>query len=113
MTTGSVLLLTLAALAAAGGQLLFKVGAHGRDQFTDFINVHIFLGLCLYVIGTAIWIYALSFERLVNVFAFTALTFVLVYAGGVFLLGERLTVAAMSGVMLVLLGLYLIATNST
>lgn len=111
MPLASVLLLSFAALAAASGQLLFKVGAHGKAHFVDFLNVQILIGLCLYGIGTVIWIYALSSEKLVNVFAFTALTFVLVYAGGVFLLGESMTLPAIGGVLLVLSGLYLITAH--
>ena len=53
-------------------------------------------------------IYVLSFEKLVNVYAFTALTFVLVYVGGVLVLKESITFNGAVGIFLVLLGLYLI-----
>ena len=109
MAPGSILLLTTAALSAASGQLLFKVGAHERHHLVEFFNIHIFVGLCLYALSTGIWIYTLSIEKLVNVFAFTGLTFVLVYLGGVFLLRETLTTTGVGGVLLVLLGLFLIA----
>ncbi len=109
MAPTSVLLLTTAALSAASGQLLFKVGAHERHHLVEFFNIYILIGLGLYAFGTAIWIYALSIEKLVNVFAFTGLTFVLVYLGGVVLLNETMTTAGVGGVLLVLLGLFLIA----
>lgn len=108
MPFSSVMILTAAAFAAAGGQLLFKVGAQGRGNWTEFLNGHIFLGLFLYTLGAVLWIYALSFEKLVNVYAFTALTFVLVFVGAVVGLGERLTVPGMLGIVLVLGGLYLL-----
>jgi drug/metabolite transporter (DMT)-like permease len=111
MGTSSILLLTFAAFAAAAGQLLFKVGATDSREFLDFINIAIFSGLFLYGVSTAIWIYALSSEMLVNVYAFTALTFALVYAGGVLFLGETLTPAAVAGILLVLSGLYLITIH--
>lgn len=104
----TLLLLTLAAFSAAAGQLLFKVGARGNASWLDFLNAPIFVGLLCYGVGTALWIYALSFEKLVNVYAFTALTFVLVYLGGVFLLHERITFQAGIGVCTVLAGLFLI-----
>ena len=44
----------------------------------QFLNVPIALGLSLYLCGTVLWIYVLSKEKLVVVYAFTALTFVLV-----------------------------------
>lgn len=107
----TIILLTTASLSAAAGQLLFKYGAQGRDNFISFLNIPIFLGLFFYAIGTALWIYALSFEQLVNVYAFTALTFVIVYIGGVLLLGEKLSGLAIVGVCAVLAGLYLIVNH--
>lgn len=104
----TVMLLTLAAISAAGGQLLFRVGARGRVHWLEFMNLPLFAGLVLYVVGTVVWIYALSKESIVNVYAFTALTFVLVYLGGIFLMGEHLNAAGFAGIGLVLCGLYLI-----
>ncbi len=108
MSRVTILILSAAALSAAIGQLLFRVGARGRESWVDFINLSLALGFIFYGVGTVIWIYALSRETLVNVYAFTALTFVLVYLGGVFLLGERLNLPAIAGIGLVLSGLYLI-----
>jgi len=110
MTRPSALPLLLASLAAACGQLLFKAGAAGRVQWIEFLNVRIGAGLALYALGTALWIYALSKERLVVVYAFSALTFALVYLGGTLLLREPLTARGIAGVVVVLAGLYLIAT---
>ena len=112
MAKWSILLLTGAAFSAAIGQLLFRVGAKGREALLQFVNVPIVLGLCFYALGTAIWIFALSREKLVDVYAFTALTFVMVYLGGVALLGERITIPAGIGVAFVLFGLYLITRTS-
>jgi drug/metabolite transporter (DMT)-like permease len=102
------MLLVLAAFSAAAGQLLFKIGAHGRERLLEFANLPIAAGLLMYGVGTALWIYVLAREKLVNVYAFTALSFVLVYVGGVLLLGERIALGGMIGILLVLAGLYLI-----
>jgi drug/metabolite transporter (DMT)-like permease len=104
----TVMLLTFAAFSAACGQLLFRVGARGRVHWLEFINLPLLAGLLFYIAGTIVWIYALSKESIVNVYAFTALTFVLVYLGGVFLMSEHLSPAGFAGIMLVLCGLYLI-----
>ena len=112
MTRLTILLLTSAAFSAAAGQILFRIGARGNDSLHAYFNAPIFSGLLLYGIGTTIWIYVLSKETLVNVYAFTALTFVLVYLGGVLLLGEHIDLKKSIGILLVLLGLYLI-TRST
>lgn len=111
MQTHTIFFLTSAALSAASGQLLFKLGADGVENITGYLNPYIFVGLMLYGLSTIVWINALSSELLVNVYAFTALTFVLVYLGGVVLLGETITRLALVGVGFVLLGLYLIAVH--
>lgn len=109
MSRFSVGLLCAAAFAAAAGQVLFKIGARGREQLAEFFNLPIVLGFVLYGGGTLIWIYVLSYEKLVSVYAFTALTFVLVYLGGTVLIGEKITLAGVLGVLLILAGLYLIS----
>ena len=113
MNYNVVLLLTLAAFSAATGQVLFKLGASGAQTLVDFFNPKIFTGLLFYGVGTAIWIYALSSELLVNVYAFTALTFVLVYLAGIFFLGEYINTAGLLGVAFVLGGLYLITAHGS
>ena len=111
MTGFTILLLTGAACSAAGGQLLFRVGARDNVDLLAYLNVSIFAGLVLYGLGTVIWIYVLSRESLLNVYSFTALTFVLVYLGGVFILGEQINLTKSVGVFFVLLGLYLITRS--
>jgi undecaprenyl phosphate-alpha-L-ara4N flippase subunit ArnE len=95
---------------AALGQVLFKIGATGRQSLQAFANGWIALGLLAYGLGAVMWIYALSRAPLSQVYPFTALTFVLVYACGVWWFGEPTSPKAMLGVALVLLGLYLITT---
>jgi drug/metabolite transporter (DMT)-like permease len=110
VTLSSIIMLLAASLAAACGQLLLKVGAQHKTHALEFLNAPIVIGLLLYLCGTLLWIYVLSKEKLVVVYAFTALTFVLVYLGAVLALGESLTLKAGGGVLLVLAGLYLLAS---
>jgi drug/metabolite transporter (DMT)-like permease len=111
MSLASILMLLAASLAAACGQLLLKVGAQHKTHAVEFLNGAIGVGLLLYLCGTVLWVYVLSKEKLVLVYAFTALTFVLVYLGAVLTLGESLTLKAGGGVLLVLAGLYLLASG--
>ena len=111
MSRSTVFLLLGASIAAAIGQLLFRLGARGRVGFLDFINPYIILGLAFFGAGMVAWIYALSKEQMVTVYAFTALTFVLVYLGGVFLLGEHINTAKSMGIILVIVGLYFVSSN--
>ena len=109
----SLVLLISAALLAAAGQMLFKVGATDRARLIEYLNPAIIVGLLCYALSTVAWIYTLSSEKLVNVYAFTALSFVLVYAGGVTLLGETLTGAGIVGIVLIMAGLFLLTTSNT
>ena len=104
----SLFLLFLSSISAAIGQVLLKIGADGREQLIEFINVPIILGLFSYGLGTIIWIYVLSYEKLVNVYAFTIFTFALVYLSGIFFLNEKITMVSFIGIVLILAGLYLI-----
>jgi drug/metabolite transporter (DMT)-like permease len=104
----TLVLLSISAVSAAVGQLFLKSGADGKQTLADFLNVPLILGLMFYALGVVIWVYVLSQEALVNVYAFTALTFVLVYLGSALILREQISVPAIAGVALILAGLYLI-----
>ncbi len=108
MTHASVILLLISTAAAATGQILLKLGADGRQHLAEFFNGLILAGLIAYGVGTVIWIYVLSSEKLVNVFAFSALTFVLVYIGSAWIDGGRTTPGGLTGIALILAGLYLL-----
>ena len=109
MNRSIIFLLLGASVAAAIGQILFRLGARDRISLLAFVNPYIALGMLFYALGMAAWIYALSREQMVAVYAFTALTFVLVYLGGVFLLGEHINTTM--GVALVIAGLYFVTSN--
>jgi drug/metabolite transporter (DMT)-like permease len=100
-------------ICASAGTVLLKIGATGRTTLLTFFNIWIVVGLVLYGLGAAFWIYGMSKLNLIAVYPFTVLSFVLVYCAGVFLLGEIPTRTAVAGVLLVLLGLYLVARGST
>lgn len=106
-----VTLLSLGALCAAVGQLSFKVGADGKQNLVDYFNIWIFLGLIFYGLGTVLWIYCLSKANLTFVYAFTGVTFALVYLLAGFFLGERLDVFGIFGTLLVVLGIGLIMSS--
>lgn len=110
MSLRMILLLLAGTLFAAAGQVMFKIGATGREAISSFFNSWLLSGLVAYGLGTLLWIYALSKTRLTVVYPFTALTFVLVYLFGIFVLHEPTTGKALVGVTLVLGGLFLIST---
>lgn len=103
--------LVAGSLCAALGQVALKIGADGRVRPLEFINGWIILGLFSYAVGTALWIYCLSKANLTIVYAFAALTFVMVYLAGFIVLGERLAFRGILGAALVLCGLVLIMSQ--
>lgn len=111
MSKQTIVLLVGATIAAAAGQMLFRIGARDRTNLLAFVNPYIIAGLFFYASGVVAWIYALSKEQMVAVYAFTGLTFVLVYLGGVFLLGERINTTKSMGVALVIAGLYFLTSD--
>lgn len=111
MRQETIVLLFGAAGAAAVGQLFFRIGARDRIDVMAFVNPYVIGGLFFYGLGTIVWIYALSKEQITKVYAFTGLTFALVYLGGVFFLGEHIDLPKSIGVALVLTGLYFIGRN--
>lgn len=94
---------------AALGQVLFKVGATGRSSLQDFVNPAITFGLICYGFGTVLWIIALAKAPLTFVYPFTALTFVIVYAAGVLFFGEATSLRSLTGIVLILAGLFLVS----
>jgi drug/metabolite transporter (DMT)-like permease len=107
----TLLMLVVAALSAAAGQLLFKVGANERTTPMDFINTPILVGFGMYAFSAVLWVGALSRMPLIKVYPFTVLTFVLVYGGSIMFLQERPTLLGLLGVGIVLFGLYLIIVS--
>lgn len=105
------LMLLASAVCAAAGQMLFRVGAAGRQSLIEFVNPALLGGLGLYAASTLLWVFALSRLPLRSVYPFTALTFVLVYAGAILLLGEKPSWRGIVGVLIVLAGLYCIVTD--
>lgn len=111
MSIGFLIILVISAACAATGQILFKYGATGRNELLDFINLAILSGLAFYGVGTCLWIYALSRQKLITVYPFTVLAFVFVYIWGITFLEERPGRFGLSGVALILVGLYLISAE--
>jgi len=111
MSVSPFAFLLCAAVFAAVGQVLFKLGAEGASRFADFINLRIVAGLAAYGISTILWIFALAKLPLTRVYPFTVLTFLLVYAASFAILGEPLRAPVIIGAALVLGGLVVITVG--
>jgi len=105
------LILLLSSLLAVAGQILFKLGAQNATHLGMFINPRLFFGLCAYGSSTLLWIFALSKLPLNIAYAFTALTFLLVYTLSAFYLHEAISLQGWLGLAAILVGFLLLVTS--
>ena len=113
MNPAVIILLVAGSICASAGTFVLKLGAVGRHELVEFANLKIVLGLALYAVGSAAWIYCLSRAPLNVVYAFTALTFVLVQVSAVAFLGERIPAIGLGGMALIVCGIGLVAAGTT
>lgn len=104
-------IITLSAVLAALGQILLKLGASDKNNLLAFINWYSFLGCLCYIIGLLLWIYSLSKLPLSAAYAFTLVTFVLVYMFSKTWLHESLSWIAIAGIVLVIAGFICISVG--
>jgi drug/metabolite transporter (DMT)-like permease len=95
----------LGSLCASVGTVLRKLVQPRRTDFPSFINAMIITGLGLYGLGSMFWIYGMSRQKLISVYPFTILSFMIVYLVETLGLGERPTRLGIIGVVLILAAL--------
>ena len=105
--------LVLACISGAAGQILLKLGAVDANGYIGLVNLRVVLGLMLYAFSSLAWIFALSKVSLHIAYAFTALTFVMVYIASVVVLGEHLERFAVIGVGLIVVGFFFIVLSTS
>jgi multidrug transporter EmrE-like cation transporter len=105
-------------LLAAIGHLLIKAGlnaaAHGAHGFvlslgTFHYTVHptLPLGLVVYALGTAMWIFAVSRRDISYLYPLTALNYAAIALGGRVLFGEAVSAGRCVGIAVVIVGVIL------
>lgn len=107
------LLISLSALCAAIGHILLKLSAGNHSHWLDFLNKYIISGSLFYGASMVLWIYSLSKILLSAAFAFTMLTFILVYFFSWLWLGERISPAALLGIVFIGLGMVCIVIGQS
>jgi undecaprenyl phosphate-alpha-L-ara4N flippase subunit ArnE len=102
----------------AGGQFLFRKSAIEAPPLSSLagiatliVNPVFILALVVYGAATLLWVAVLQQVPLSRAYAFTALSFVIVPAAAVFLLGETATPRFVVGLVLVIAGLLLIGAK--
>lgn len=91
-------LLFMSSVCAAFGQIFLKKGA------SSLFNYELAFGLALYVVGFVLWVYCLAKVSLTVVYAFTLLTFILVFILANFFFNEKITLLSCIGIGLIFLG---------
>jgi drug/metabolite transporter (DMT)-like permease len=108
---------------AASGHLLIKEGLNVTASATMHEAIwlrllaylgqpSVFLGLCVYGIGTLAWIFAVSKREISYLFPLTALNYVVVALGGRLLFDESIPLKRWAGILVVVCGVVLMNRSS-
>ena len=108
---------------AACGHLLIKLGLTAAAQstlpatpiqniFHYLLQPAVPLGLCIYGVGTLLWIRAVSRHNISFLYPLTALNYVIVSLGGKILFHESLSAGRCIGIAVVVLGVALLQLSA-
>ena len=110
--------LLIVAAMLGGGQLLFKLAAerlepgHGAAALiASFISLPMIAALVLYAAATVLWVYLLHGLALSRAYPFIALAFAIVPVLAWLAFGDSLGIRYWLGLVVMLVGLYLIVTS--
>lgn len=123
MKTAIFILILLGVFLNSGAQILLKAGMRhiGYFEFTwsNFfpiswqiaINPWILLGLVSYVVSVVVWLLVLSRVDVSIAYPMVSLGYVISAGIAYFFLGEHVTLTRMTGVFIILLGVYIVARS--
>lgn len=116
-------LILFAVMLNTGAQLLLKAGMENIGQF-DFtlgrifqaglqvmFNPFIMIGMIIYVVSAGVWLLVLSRVDVSFAYPMVSLGYVLNAITAYYLFGESLTIARVSGILIILFGVYLVARS--
>jgi multidrug transporter EmrE-like cation transporter len=116
-------LLLLGVMLNAGAQLLLKVGMTRIGHF-DFswsnalpigmqvaVNPYVLVGLVFYVVSVVVWLLVLSRIDVSVAYPMLSLGYVVNALIAYYWLGEDLSMLRISGILIILLGVFLVARN--
>jgi len=112
-----IIILTAFAAGLAGGQMLFKAaalqlipGSLGERLFGLLQNGFFLAAVVLYAVLSVLWVWVLSFTPLSRAYPFVALGFVLTCVLGAAVFAEPISIRLVIGIILILVGLFLIVS---
>jgi multidrug transporter EmrE-like cation transporter len=113
----------LGVLLNSGGQLLLKAGMEhiGHFEFSSAnfwpislqvaMSPWIILGLVSYVLSVVVWLLVLSRTDVSIAYPMISLGYVVSAVAAYFLLGEHLTLMRMTGIFIILFGVFIVARS--
>jgi len=117
LSLAQIALLSLYAVAMAGGQIMFKlaalrappVGPLAERLMALALNGFFLAALVLYGALTLLWVWILTFTPLSRAYVFIALAFAITPLAGGFLFGEPISLRLVVGIGLIVGGLLCVA----
>jgi len=115
MTMTRIVLLLVFALSIGLGQILFKLAANriqwssgGAMLLASALNPYLISAGIVYAAATVLWLYLLKGIPLSRAYPFVAISFLVVPAASVLLLGEKIGLSYVLGVAMVVVGLFFV-----
>jgi multidrug transporter EmrE-like cation transporter len=111
MNPKTLALILGAVLLSATGQVLLKSGAvraaaGDRGFFAGVVaDAHAIAGLAAWIVSTVLWLHVLRVLPLSRAYGLTSLTYVLVFAAGVWVFGESVRPVHAVGTSLIAVGI--------
>lgn len=103
-------LTVLGTITGAFGSLYLKKGAEdfNLNILEQIRNKSLITGISLFVLGTLLYVYALSLERLSLLYPLTSLSYIWIALISEKFLGERMNKHKWLGILLIILGIFLV-----
>ena len=118
-----ILLVIFTAFLNTAAQLLLKAGMARIGPFSFAVHTmgaiilkistspFIIVGLCIYVISVSLWLLVLSRLPVSIAYPMTSLAYIMNVLGAYFIFGESITIIQITGIAVIIIGVYLIAQS--
>jgi drug/metabolite transporter (DMT)-like permease len=119
----AILYILISVLGSAVGQLLLKKGMNimgpvtlSLNQLPSVIwqmatNLHVFIGLVIYLVGTVFWLAALSRVDLSFAYPFASFNYIVMLVASWMMFDEKITLSRLLGTVVIGIGVFLISRN--
>lgn len=122
MTLRMLTLILLSAGLSGSAQLALKVGSSsamlarpmgvGGEIGGMLRSPMVLLGIALYGLGMLLWLFVLARIPLSVAYPFVGVSFILTMAGGIFILGEPVSLLRVAGTLLIMLGCAMVVQSA-